>query len=111
MSRALSLDKTEVVAVKRLLFLQSLLFLTPGIIQLFMGERVDSSLALGDEYFSTLPFSEEPSVLDLDQVGEYDTTSRAWTTRGARFGLFNYTHTLLVLRQGRSVGKVHSRNL
>ena len=69
------------------------------------------SLVLGDEYFSTLPFSTEPSVLDHDQVGEYDATSHVWTTRGARFGLFNYTHTLLVLRRVRSVGKTYSRNL
>ena len=52
-------EDDEVRTVQRLLLIHSLFYVTPGILQLFMG----------DEYFSSLPFGENPDTLDREQAG------------------------------------------
>lgn len=75
-------EKNEVMTIHRLLFLNSLFSLTPGILQYFMG----------DEYFSENPFYVHPSILDI-QMG----------MTGRRQGLYNFTQSLLHFREEKNV--------
>ena len=73
--------------MQRLLLTHSLFYVTPGILQLFMG----------DEYFSSLPFGENPDTLDREQVGSFK--NGQWESRGQKNGFFEFTRTMLSLRK------------
>ena len=60
-------------------------------------------MRVGDEFFSTLPFSSTPSPLNYSEVGSFNEASMDWESTGPRFGVFNYTRTLLSFRVSRSV--------
>ena len=81
--QALELDGEELGGIQRLVLLNTLFALTPGILQYFMG----------DEYFSETPFYTYPSVLDVEEgmVG------------GSRHGLYNFTKSLLQFRLEKNV--------
>ena len=73
--------------MQRLLLTHSLFYVTPGILQLFMG----------DEYFSSLPFGESPETLDREQAGSF--RNGQWESRGEKNGFFEFTRTMLALRK------------
>ena len=79
--------------VQRLLLTHALFYVTPGILQLFMG----------DEYFSSLPFGESPETLDREQAGSFH--DGQWESRGAKNGFFEFTRTMLSLRKEFMVGE------
>ena len=66
------LDKDPLLAARRMLLLHSLFYITPGILQIFMG----------DEYFSSLPFSRQPEELDRNLAGDYH--NGVWSTQGSQ---------------------------
>lgn len=81
--RALELDGDPVKSVQRLLLLNTLFALTPGILQYFMG----------DEFFTETPFHAYPSVLGVEEG----------MLGGRRHGLYNFTKSLLQFRLEKNV--------
>lgn len=86
------LDKDPLLAARTYVALHSLFYITPGILQIFMG----------DEYFSSLPFSRQPEELDRNLAGDYH--NGVWSTQGSHIGFFKFTQTMLKLRRLHSVG-------
>ena len=91
MKRIEDFDQEPTLAARRMLLLHSIFYITPGMLQIFMG----------DEYFSSLAFSKLPETLDRDQAGTYH--SGVWVSRGSKIGFFKFTQTMLKLRQLHSV--------
>ena len=78
--------------MQRLLLIHSLFYVTPGILQLFMG----------DEYFSSLPFGENPDTLDREQAGSF--RNGQWESRGVKMGFVEFARTMVWVRGGVTVG-------